>query len=718
MAIMYYVVKYISKNEQSLHSKLAIAAAIRVAQTLDNKSNTAAGKQMIQKVYNKIESHREVGLPEAISHLLKFPDHYTDATFSNINTTHLLIYMKRSVTQDVRSHVMPDERRRSAHTENDAEGIDSEIIVSDHRYQIINIFDDYRYRGVELATYCLYDYSSMYVKRKSQEGIPFSLEHPQRAQYSQAIRANGYATPNLLGKILHLNPQSSEKCDREDFYCIVVGLFVPWGMPDIEKPSESSWEEHYNCIKTRLSPRVLRYIDNVNLLYKSKEESRLDRLQMLSVSVRPEDFDDEMQDSDLMTEHEDDASESCQYGSFEDFAANLRNVQNTVDLYMLEALDASQDFGYFDVTQDCESMDVDAPPVRMEAAQTQSSIHWISVATFGKAKTMFGKHIDPSTKFFDDDASVPVIPSVSIRESTYDATVDAIVRQYSLNCEQIRALSIVARHAKDEERQCPQLLMGLFGEGGTGKSRLIEAIQALFQFRSRSEELVVTATTGSAAYNIGGTTLHSAMGIPVEYGDGQSKRKVSQHKLAEWANRRYLIIDEVSMLDRSNIIKLETQLKKLTSNTTALLGGMNIVFCGDFLQLPTCNSQDLFIRDSSKYQRGNDLWRSLNVAVILKEQMRQADDPVWAALLQRVRLRRPTDEDIALLNTRVGAPLPSVHKPAIIVRRHNVRKATNNVKLVQESKRTGVPITYCIAHVVKKQKMQLNEIYALSYKEN
>jgi hypothetical protein len=231
MAIMYYVVKYISKNEQSLHSKLAIAAAVRAAQTLDNKSNTAMGKQMIQKVYNKIESHREVGLPEAISHLLKFPDHYTDATFSNINTTHLLTYMKlQSISRDVHSHIAHDEARGSGGIENEKEGIDSEIIVSDRRYKIINIFDDYRYRGAELAAHCLYDYSAMYVKRKCKEGIPFTPDHPQREQYSQIERTNGYATPNLLGNIMHLNPRSSEKCEREDFYCIVVGLFVPWGI--------------------------------------------------------------------------------------------------------------------------------------------------------------------------------------------------------------------------------------------------------------------------------------------------------------------------------------------------------------------------------------------------------------------------------------------------------------------------------------------------------
>ena len=88
---MYYILKYILKSEQTLYSKLTVAAAIRAAQS-SSPFNTSIGKQIVQRVYNKIESHHEVGIPEAISHLLDFPDHYTDVTFINISTTQLLYY--------------------------------------------------------------------------------------------------------------------------------------------------------------------------------------------------------------------------------------------------------------------------------------------------------------------------------------------------------------------------------------------------------------------------------------------------------------------------------------------------------------------------------------------------------------------------------------------------------------------------------------------------
>jgi len=96
MAIVYYIMKYISKPEAALHSKLTVAAAVRkaISTSPEPGSNAHIAKSMLLKTYNKLDSLREVGVPEAISHLLKFPDHYTDATFVNIHTTHLLRHMR------------------------------------------------------------------------------------------------------------------------------------------------------------------------------------------------------------------------------------------------------------------------------------------------------------------------------------------------------------------------------------------------------------------------------------------------------------------------------------------------------------------------------------------------------------------------------------------------------------------------------------------------
>ena len=68
LAVIHYVMKYISKPETSLHSKLTVAAAVRRSISEDCVASSDLGKRMLLKTYNKLDSHREVGIPEALSH--------------------------------------------------------------------------------------------------------------------------------------------------------------------------------------------------------------------------------------------------------------------------------------------------------------------------------------------------------------------------------------------------------------------------------------------------------------------------------------------------------------------------------------------------------------------------------------------------------------------------------------------------------------------------
>src|SRR5271154_3692295 len=165
-------------------------------------------------------------------------------------------------------------------------------------------------------------------------------------------------------------------------------------------------------------------------------------------------------------------------------------------------------------------------------------------------------------------------------------SANPVIAQY---CRQSCRRHQVSDNARsDSERQ---LLMGLFGEGGTRKSRVINAIRKWFQVRGMSDELLITATTGAAAVKIGGRTLHSAIGLRK---DGKVNR-VSKKVMDLWFNRHYLIIDEVSMMDTKLFGNLQTQLSKIKSDSDADFGGVNILFAGDFLQLPTVSHMDVYI---------------------------------------------------------------------------------------------------------------------------
>jgi hypothetical protein len=151
IAIMYYILKYISKSEQSLYSKLSIAAFVRAAQMSTSPANTVTGKKMITQIYNKIQSHREIGLPEAISHLLEFPDHYTDGKFVPVSTTQLFYHFQALNRLGLRNTVADP----ADEADELGQDLDGEIVVEDRAYRFVSFFDDYQCRGPALGEYCL-----------------------------------------------------------------------------------------------------------------------------------------------------------------------------------------------------------------------------------------------------------------------------------------------------------------------------------------------------------------------------------------------------------------------------------------------------------------------------------------------------------------------------------------------------------------------------------
>ena len=186
-----------------------------------------------------------------------------------------------------------------------------------------------------------------------------------------------------------------------------------------------------------------------------------------------------------------------------------------------------------------------------------------------------------------------------------------------------------------------------------GNSRLIAAVHAWFAALNRQNELVVTTPTGTMAFNVVGITLHSAGNLPI----GKQKKKKMGSKTKHWKDRQYLIIDEVSMMDCKMLVNLNMNLKEAKSRHDDYFGGINIIFMGDFLQLATISQLDVYINKPSEWEYGHHLWRSINLVILLTEQMRQSDDPEFAATLRWIHFHEPTLEDIEMLNSRISASL-------------------------------------------------------------
>ena len=132
------------------------------------------------------------------------------------------------------------------------------------------------------------------------------------------------------------------------------------------------------------------------------------------------------------------------------------------------------------------------------------------------------------------------------------------------------------------------------GPGGAGKSELIRLIfkHAYSQFK----EIYVTATTGCASImlNCKAKTLHSWAGIGIGNGTVEDLiHKIRSNKTAKimWKNTDILVVDEVSMLSLKLFRTLNSIGKAIRRNSKPF-GGIQLIFSGDFYQLPPVGNKD------------------------------------------------------------------------------------------------------------------------------
>jgi len=126
-----------------------------------------------------------------------------------------------------------------------------------------------------------------------------------------------------------------------------------------------------------------------------------------------------------------------------------------------------------------------------------------------------------------------------------------------------------------------QICMVLAGEGGTGKSRVINAVDALCLSWDKTDSLIKAAPTGKAAVLISGKTLASVL-LRLRH----SKSDVITS---------CIIIDEMSMMTLKDIHDLDVRLRRITG-IKMRFGGISVVLCGDFLQLPPAGGSALYKR--------------------------------------------------------------------------------------------------------------------------
>ncbi len=193
----------------------------------------------------------------------------------------------------------------------------------------------------------------------------------------------------------------------------------------------------------------------------------------------------------------------------------------------------------------------------------------------------------------------------------------------------------------------------LTGEPGSGKTHTINRYVAWL--RERGIEPAVTASTGIAATHINGMTIHSWSGIGIKRSVSdfdieiiQSREKTARRII----EAKVLIIDEISMLDAATLESVDRVLRTLRRRPLMPeqpFGGLQVVFVGDFFQLPPISRDE-----TAKFAFESDSWKEANpIACYLSEQHRQ-EDPDFLELLSAMRKNTLTSAHRTRLRSRSG----------------------------------------------------------------
>lgn len=192
----------------------------------------------------------------------------------------------------------------------------------------------------------------------------------------------------------------------------------------------------------------------------------------------------------------------------------------------------------------------------------------------------------------------------------------------------------------------------LTGPAGSGKTYVLNEFIRLA--KKEGKHVSVTATTGLAATHLGGSTIHawSGMGIhddlPPKFFEHLSKARRETIQKTD-----VLIIDEISMLHDYRLDMVNEIAKKVREND-APFGGIQVILCGDFFQLPPVNRSD---GKNGGFVVNSVVWGELDLSVCyLSEQHRQNDD-AFLEILNALRAGDIRRRHAESLLGRVGAEL-------------------------------------------------------------
>jgi GTPase SAR1 family protein len=217
----------------------------------------------------------------------------------------------------------------------------------------------------------------------------------------------------------------------------------------------------------------------------------------------------------------------------------------------------------------------------------------------------------------------------------------------------------------------------LTGPAGTGKTYVLNKF--IKHLKHNEVNVAITASTGIAATHLNGRTIHSWAGFGIKNHLSSSdlaKIKTNPKTRARISNASVLIIDEISMLHDFQLDMTDLICRSIRSDSRSF-GGIQLVLCGDFSQLPPVDE----IKEYGNFVIKSEVWERLDLKVCyLTHQYRQSDNHLNDILLS-IRSGDITESHIDMLASRVNAKLKDPESITKLYTHNANVDAINNGKL-------------------------------------
>ncbi|KIL57946.1 hypothetical protein M378DRAFT_15905 [Amanita muscaria Koide BX008] len=768
-AVIVYISDYITKTGLKTH---VIFDAIR---SIFDKNRDILGsslpekekaRQLLNKMVNLLSTKAEMGAPMVCMYLLGNPDHYTSHKFvpfywkSYVNEVHKAWDQAASgSTNDkvaiikVRNRVIglspvydyiyrpaeledmclydfarrcerkriPSRKSKSntVEVDDDEDGeLCGDIEEEEHggAHELINDEENDETKYGNDTEHC----TAFKLPRNTYK---FNDKHPLVDTHAMHVKPDkDNIVVNFIGGILPRCDQG----DRESYCLTMLTLFKSWRTGHSLKKSDSSWDETFE--EHPFTARQCQLLKNFNIRYECLDARDDYRAQLRAGKVSPFFmFGDEDTGHD-----EDQLLEDCFVDPkgadvTEAVPHHLSSVLGTKELkQQREITDIRAVMRQTGWTNElCPyNANFSARPIIPEVNLAGSD--WKAVVQLHKQKVLEERNkrcrpTDSMEKGLTCHSSAPnqvrIVDKSYLQRKYYttafEVSIDSICTNFQLNQEQERAFKIIAHHVVMPTSE--QLKMYIGGMGGTGKSQVIKAICSFFATRTEAHRFISVAPTGTAAALLAGSTYHSVFGINDM--NGNATEKVLTQVRTRLQGVDYVFLDEVSMLSCHDLYRISSQLSRVLNKLDQPFGGINIIFAGDFAQLPPPMGGEhvsLYSRTvgrlatslrSQEEAMGRAVWHQVTTVVILWQNMRQRvntdEDNKLRRALENMRYKDCTPEDLLFLKSRVTslqAGRPSICDPKFrnvsIITAKNIQKdEINRLGCIKFSQETGQELT-------------------------